>query len=112
MAGSEWQLLIVVAIVAGAAGYVARSFFSSLLARGGCGGCGGKTGKASQADAPLISSDSIVMRPARKSTELDATATVWTSGKLEPRQLPHFSSDALDLRPVRRSTEGQSDQSN
>jgi FeoB-associated Cys-rich membrane protein len=64
----DWQLILSLMIVAGAAFFVVRTFLRSLLKKSGCGGgcaCSGKSPGAS-ADPPLISSESIQVRPARR----------------------------------------------
>ncbi len=71
MTNLNWQLLVVLAIVAGAAWYVGRAFWRSAHPKkGGCGGCGcSRSPVAKESQAPLIDSGSIMLRPARATTE-------------------------------------------
>ena len=58
MSGTEWQLFVSLAIVAGAAWYVGRSFWNSAHPKkGACGGCGCKSSPAAkEPQGQLISS--------------------------------------------------------
>jgi FeoB-associated Cys-rich membrane protein len=72
MTASNWQLWLVLAIVAGAAIYVGRSFWRSMHPKkGNCGGCGchKSASPSASSQTPLISADSIVLRPARMPRE-------------------------------------------
>ncbi len=71
MTNLNWQLLLTLAIVAGAAFYVGRAFWRSAHPKkGSCGGCGcSRTPAVQQSQSPLIDSRSITLRPARTTTE-------------------------------------------
>jgi FeoB-associated Cys-rich membrane protein len=71
MTGTQWQLIVCLVIVAGAAWYVGRTFWNSAHPKkGGCGGCGCKSSPvATESQGQLISSGSITLRPARAGNE-------------------------------------------